>query len=165
MEKRTRYVMVAGAALMMALAACLCAPDTDAVFDQIIEDLEEESGTTFEDSGGGFTEDGEWGDGLNTTQTNTISVGDSQTVTLDGFFDAHNWELTLNSGDSVVVRADAIGDSDPRMKVYAPNGELLDENDDTNGLGAEISIISGGGGTYTIRIDMLTTGDYTISVQ
>jgi hypothetical protein len=115
-------------------------------------------------AGGNVVYDG--GDGYNTTLVETIPLGQTQQSRLDDLFDAHNWQFEGTAGQSVTIRVDGVGDSDPQAKLIDPAGRVIAEDDDGGG-GYNALIVTSlpSDGTYTVRIDMWTTGPYSIIVE
>ncbi len=154
--KKKRIWIIALVALLLATAACTCSSITDLA-----------SGGGISTGGGGNYGDAPTGgDSYDTTYVGQISVGSSVQDNVPTLFEAHNWEFYGTAGQTVTIRADAIGDSDPRIKLIDPNGNVIAEDDDGGGgysslLTATLSM----DGTYTIRIDMFSEGNFTLSVQ
>jgi hypothetical protein len=115
-------------------------------------------------AGGNVVYDG--GDGYNTTLVETIPLGQTQQSRLDDLFDAHNWQFEGTAGQSVTIRVDGVGDSNPQAKLIDPAGQVIAEDDDGGG-GYNALIVTSlpSDGTYTVRIDMWTTGPYSIIVE
>jgi hypothetical protein len=113
---------------------------------------------------GGGVYDG--GDGYNTTQVQTIPLGQTRQARLDDLFDAHNWQFEGTAGQPVTIRVDGLEDSDPHAKLIDPRGQVIAEDDDSGGgYNALIVTTLPSDGTYTVRIDMWTTGPYAITVE
>jgi type II secretory pathway pseudopilin PulG len=106
------------------------------------------------------------GDGLATTGGGTISVGGSVQGTLDSLFEAHNWVFEGQAGQTVTIRADAVGETDPRVRLLDPGGSVIAEDDDGGGgLNALLTATLPMSGTYTIRVDIFVAGTYTLTLQ
>lgn len=109
------------------------------------------------------------GDGYSTTGGGSITVGGSQSATLNSLFEAHNWSFQGTSGQTVTISAVAQGDTDPRVKLLDANGNIIAEDDDsgggTGGRDAFLTATLPADGTYYIRIDVFTTGTYTVTLQ
>jgi hypothetical protein len=114
--------------------------------------------------GSGAVYDG--GDGYNTTLVQTIGLGQTQQARLDDLFDAHNWQFEGTAGQSVTIRVNALENSDPQAKLIDPRGQVIAQDDDSGG-GYDALIVTTlpSDGVYTIRVDMWTTGPYSISVE
>ncbi len=109
------------------------------------------------------------GDGLTTILVESISIGESKTGQIDGIFDAQNWLFQGTSGQSVTIRVQAIGDTDPRAYLIDPSGNVLAEDDDSGGgaggYDAQITFTLPADGTYTVRVDVFSGGQYTITIE
>ncbi len=106
------------------------------------------------------------GDGLATTGGGTIALGGSVTGTLGTLFEAHNWVFEGQAGQTVTIRVNAVGDTDPRVKLLDPSGSVIAEDDDSGGgLNARLTAVLPLGGTYTIRVDVYVPGEYTASLE
>lgn len=153
----TRKLMIVVAVLALGAAACTCGGF----------DLSNLSGGGGSGSGGGSgacSFDG--GDGLTTNCQGTLAVGGSATGNLDSLFEADNYTFTGSAGQSVTIRVNAIGDTDPRVKLIDPNGTVIAENDDTgSGYDSEVTATLPSDGTYAIRIDVFSSGDYEITLN
>lgn len=151
-NNRTRRLMIVVAALALVTLACTCGPLTNII----------PSGG----GGGGATSTFDGGDGLDTTGGGQISVGGSVTGTLDSIFEAHNWTFVGSAGQSVTINAVGQGETDPRVKLIDPSGSVLAEDDDGGGGWNSLIIATlPSNGTYTIRVDVYTTGTYTLTLQ
>jgi hypothetical protein len=114
--------------------------------------------------GSGAVYDG--GDGYNTTLVQTIGLGQTQQARLDDLFDAHNWQFEGTAGQSVTIRVNALEGSDPQAKLIDPRGQVIAQDDDGGGgYDALIMTTLPSDGVYTIRVDMWTTGPYSVSVE
>ncbi|MBN1120832.1 MAG: pre-peptidase C-terminal domain-containing protein, partial [Anaerolineae bacterium] len=104
-----------------------------------------------------------------TTYTGNISLGQSQTQTLDGAFDAHSWMFAGSAGQSITVSVRGSDNMDPEVSVYDPGGNELGLDDDSgggsNGHDALLTVTLPADGTYVIRVRPWQTGTYTISVN
>jgi hypothetical protein len=107
------------------------------------------------------------GDGLETTRVETIAPGQTLTGTLTGLYEAHNWLFEGQAGQTVTITVEAVGDSDPRLRLLDPSGNVIGEADDTGtgDLSARLTITLPVSGTYTARVDVFAAGDYRITVQ
>ncbi len=89
---------------------------------------------------------------------------------IDGLFEAHNWVFEATAGQTVTIDVEAIGDTDPRLRLLDPDGSLLAEDDDSGydyGMGiwdATLVYTFSRDGVYTLRIDVFIGGDFTIRV-
>jgi hypothetical protein len=99
----------------------------------------------------------------------SIDVGEQTTEELDGLFDLHDWTFQGQAGQKITIRcAPAPGaDTDPELDLLGPDGQILAEDDD--GGGEYTALISDftlpEDGTYTIRIEVWTTGEYVLSLD
>lgn len=155
--KKKRIWMIALVVLVLATAACTCSSITD---------LASGGGISTGGGGGNYGDAPTGGDSYDTTYVGQISVGSSVTDNVPTLLEAHNWEFFGTAGQTVTIRADAIGDSDPRIKLIDPSGNVIAEDDD--GGGGYSSLLTAtlpSDGTYTIRVDMFSAGDFTLSVQ
>jgi len=152
-----RKMLIAVAALGLVAAACTCGGF----------DLGNLTGGTGSGGGGSNACSFDGGDGLTTNCQGTLAVGSSATGTLDSLFEADNYTFTGSAGQSVTIRVTAIGDTDPRVKLIGPGGgDPIAENDDTGGgYDSEIVTTLPSDGEYAIRIDVFSTGDYTVSLN
>jgi len=103
------------------------------------------------------------------THRGSISVGGQVTDELNGLFEAHNWTFEGSAGQRITIRCAAAPgtDTDPRLNLLGPGGELLAEDDD--GGGERTALISNfglpAGGTYTIKIDVWRPGHYVLTLN
>ncbi len=105
-------------------------------------------------------------DGYTTSLEGILIVGEARQMVLTDYGEAHNWAFTGSSGDAVVIRVTGINGSDPHARLFDETGTLLGENDDSgSSLDAQITATLPYDGTYTIRIDMYTMGEYQVSLQ
>ncbi len=116
---------------------------------------------------------------------NTFSGGDPYRTTGGGYLtldgpaitdsiydlnEAHNWVFTGNAGQFVRITCEAIGETDPRIALLDPDGSLLTFDDDSgrdHSLGYWDSYLTytlPRDGEYTVRIDVFTGGQFTLSV-
>ncbi len=99
----------------------------------------------------------------------SIDVGEQNTDELDGLFDLHDWTFQGQAGQKVTIRcAPAPGaDTDPELDLLGPGGQILAEDDDGGGeytaLIPDFTLPEDG--TYTIRIEVWTTGRYVLSLD
>ena len=104
-------------------------------------------------------------DSFDTTGGGDISFGGSVTSRLDGLQEAHNWEFEGTRGQQVTIEVDGIGGSDPRARLISPRGRVVARDDDGGGgLDAKITATLPADGTYTVRIDMFTAGEYRLTL-
>jgi len=158
--KRQRQLLAGASALILALLACT----SEAEFVEIMQ----ENAPEYEEGPKDGNASG-WNDSLETVQTNPIEIGDFIDSTLADNATADNWELTLSEEEFVIVGVLASGGSDPRLRVFDPNGDLIAEHDDIDSLeedySAQLNFRAPVAGTYTLRVDVWTPGDYRISVR
>ncbi len=150
--RRIRFMSVVVVALALVALACTCGP---------LGNLLPGGG-----GAGGVPNTFDGGDGLDTTGGGKIAVGESVGGRLDSIFEAHNWAFEGTSGQTVTITAIGLGETDPRIKLLDPSGNIIAEDDDSGGgWNALIIATLPTSGTYTIRIDVYTTGDYQITLQ
>ena len=153
--QRKRTLIIVVAILALAAAACVCTSSLP---------IGGNGGITGGGSGGGTGYDG--GDGLDTNYQGNISVGGSAQGNLDSLFVADNWTFQGSSGQNVTIFVEAIGDSDPRVKLIDPDGNVVAEDDDGGGgYSSMIQTSLPSNGQYTIRVDVFTAGDYRITLE
>jgi hypothetical protein len=117
-------------------------------------------------STGGISGQYDAGDGLDTTKVDTISVGESKSDSLGGIFEAHNYTFEGTAGQTVTITATAVGDTDPRVYLIDPSGNKIAEDDDGGGgYNASLTFTLPSTGTYTIRVDVFTAGDFTLTLN
>lgn len=105
-------------------------------------------------------------DDYDTTLERNIAIGESDTASLDGLFDAHNWYFEGQAGQDVTIRVDAVGDTDPRIRLIDPSGTVIGEDDDGGGdYNSLLETTLPSTGTYTVRIDVFSTGTYRITIE
>lgn len=145
-----RPLIIAVAVLALVALACTC------------------SSFSFNLGGGGasYPNAFDGGDGYDTTLLETIQIGETREATLDSLLEAHNWQFQGTAGQTVTIRVNAIGDTDPRAKLIDPSGNVIAEDDDGGG-GYDSLIVATlpVDGTYTVRVDVFTTGRYTITIE
>lgn len=107
------------------------------------------------------------GDELTTTVKEKLAIGGpAGKGALDTFFDAHNWTFDGTAGQTVTIIVAGVKGSDPFVKLLDPDGVVLAEDDDAGGgSNAQLDVQLPVTGTYTIRIDMMETGEYTVAVR
>ncbi len=151
-SRSMRHIAMLVAALALVTLACTCGPL---------------AGLLPGGGGGGSvpnTLDG--GDGLDTTGGGSLSVGSSAQGTLDSLFEAHNWTFQGQAGQTVTIRVNGAGDTDPRAKLLDANGNVLAEDDDGGGGWNSLIVATlPAAGAYTVRVDVFTGGTYTISIE
>ncbi|MGQ9910723.1 MAG: SUMF1/EgtB/PvdO family nonheme iron enzyme [Candidatus Flexifilum sp.] len=76
-----------------------------------------------------------------------IAIGESAGGTLIAG-QRDTWQLNAAGGETVRINMDA--DFDTYLELYAPDGVLVAQNDDFNGLNAQITATLPNAGTYTI---------------
>ncbi len=107
--------------------------------------------------------------GLPSTNQGSIQMGSSATDTLEELTEAHDWTFAGREGQVVTIRCEATAgeDTDPRINLLDPNGDFLIANDDSGGeLAAQItSYTLPEDGTYTIKVDIYTGGEYRLSIN
>lgn len=106
-------------------------------------------------------------DGFETEFVRTIALGATETATLDNLFAAHNWEFEGTAGQNVTISVTPVGDTDPRIKLLDESCTLLGEDDDggPDQYGSLLTFTLPANGTYTVRVDVYSGGDYQINIQ
>lgn len=107
------------------------------------------------------------GDGYDTTGGGRIAVGERQSGELLSLFEAHNWSFDGQAGQTVTIRAVGQGSCDPRIKLIDPDGNIIDEDNNSgiNGRDAVLTTTLPASGDYTIRVDVFKEGTYTITLE
>ncbi len=98
------------------------------------------------------------------------SVETGQTVrgTVDTFQD-DGWTFSADAGERVIIALIAVNDAfDPQLYLYAPDKQLIAENDDMDGTtnrNSRIEITLTEGGSYTLRVSAFADGgDYELTL-
>ncbi len=176
-DKRDALWMVALAVLMLAALACTCGPlanltSAASTLEAAATEVGEVAPTIQAQmtSAGPIVEGNlpmyDAGDGYETSFVREIAVGGTDGDTFTSVFDAHNYVFEGNAGQIVTIRiTGAAGDLDTRAKLIDPNGTLLVEEDDTEGVNPVIVYTLPMDGLYTIRIDTWSEGSYTVTVS
>jgi len=106
-----------------------------------------------------------------TTGGGTVTVnGPAVRDHIESLFEAHNWVFEATAGQTVIIDIEAIGETDPRLRLLDPDGSMLLEDDDSGrnfGMGiwdAALSYQIPRDGVYTMRIDVFIGGEFTIRV-
>ena len=109
------------------------------------------------------------GDGLATVGGGTITPGSQQTGTLESLFEAHNWSFNGQEGQQVTIWAKGHGAANPRIKLIDPDGVVVAQDNDSGGgprgTDALLVVTLRTSGSYTIRVDMFDTGQYTLILE
>ncbi len=107
------------------------------------------------------------GDGLQTTLIAYLALGETRTASLQDLYSAHSWLFEGVAGQQVTIRVNAVGGSDPRLRLIDPQGNVIAENDNAaeGGLSAEIALTLPLSGVYTARVNMFVPGEYSIVVR
>lgn len=122
------------------------------------------------DTGGSSTEAADnAGLRLEAIPQGAVTIGTPVQATLDTQAAAHDWSFAGRAGQVITIRCTAApgNETDPRMNLLAPDGTWLIANDDGGeGLNAVVADFAlPADGTYTIKIDVFTTGPYVLSVE
>ncbi len=89
----------------------------------------------------------------------TIEYGQRVTGSLPAGSAGDAWTLRGSPGDRIVINMIAVGDTDPLIRLYDSNGELIAEDDDSGGnLNARLEFVLPGDGTVTILARTFLTG-------
>jgi len=109
---------------------------------------------------------GEFDDGIEPEIDEEIEVGDTVNAGTSDIFEVHEFRFEAEAGQEIVVRAQAIGETDPRLRLLDSEGFVYLENDDTSdgSRSAEVTFIVPSAGVYTAQVDFFHVGDYTLSV-
>lgn len=99
----------------------------------------------------------------------SIETGETVTGTLDGFSDG-GWTFSADAGERVIITLNAVDDAfDPRLYLYAPDRQLVAENDDIDlvtNQNSQIELTLTDGGKYTIRVSAFSDGgDYELTLS
>jgi hypothetical protein len=107
------------------------------------------------------------GDGLDTIPKGALAIGgEAGSGNLDSWFNADNWTFDGSAGQQVTILVESVNGSDPNLALIDPQGNVIGEDDDSgDGTSAQLVIALPANGTYTIRIDIFTPGDYNVSVK
>jgi hypothetical protein len=98
-----------------------------------------------------------------------VEIGGEASATLDTIFEAHDWTFEGESGQVVTISVAAAPGSevDPRINLLGPDNEWLIADDDggtdTDSLIENYTLPASG--TYTIKVDVFTSGEYIVSVS
>lgn len=98
----------------------------------------------------------------------SISPGSAVQGRLEGLFDMDSWSFQGRAGQTVTIRADAAAgqSTDPQIHLGF-NGDILTMDDD--GGGGYSSLIANyrlpSDGTYTIYVEVWSTGTYVLTLQ
>lgn len=148
-QKSTRKWIILFVVLALAATACVCTSLSSLI-----------------PSTGGISGQYDAGDGLDTTKVDTIAVGETKSDNLGGIFEAHNYTFQGEAGQTVTITATGVGDTDPRVYLIDPSGNKIAEDDDSGGgYNAFLSYTLPSTGTYTIRVDVFTAGDFTLTLN
>ncbi|NDJ33528.1 MAG: hypothetical protein GYB64_02595 [Chloroflexi bacterium] len=96
-----------------------------------------------------------------------IERGQTTSSEINGLYDAHNYLLTVEAPDTIVVTVSGVDGANPEVYLYAADGEtILGYDDDSAGgqdaqLTGELPIA----GTYIIRVRMWEPGSYVLRVE
>lgn len=108
-------------------------------------------------------------DGVSADLTEVIAIGETRSASSTDVFDVHDWSFEASASQEFAIRAAAIGDSDPRLRIIDGRGNILVENDDfeTTGddLSAQVRFFVPEDGTYVARVDFFEIGDYALSIE
>ncbi len=111
------------------------------------------------------------GDPYRTTGGGWMTVDGPDVVDrINGLNDAHNWAFEGRAGQRVLIVAEAIGETDPRIVLLDSDGSPLTGDDDSGreyGLGYWDSYLPYTlpyDGTYTVRVDVFRTGEFMLRV-
>jgi hypothetical protein len=124
-------------------------------------------GAMFKDSGGTVVQ-AEAFSNYDITYRGTISSGSAVQGLVDGLFDMDSWTFQGLAGQTVTIRADAAAgqSTDPQIHL-ALGGDVLTMDDD--GGGGYSSLIANyrlpSDGTYTIYVEVWSTGTYVLTLQ
>lgn len=110
-------------------------------------------------------EPNEFGDVWDTGSAASIGFDESIPAQIATLQQAHNWTFEGTAGSAVTITVQALGGSDPNMRLFDPNLQQIGADDDSNGeLGALLTTTLPVDGVYTIRINMISIGQYELSL-
>jgi hypothetical protein len=96
-------------------------------------------------------------------------MGDEVTGELNSLMEADDWTFEGEEGQRVTIRCEAASgeDTDPRINLLDPDGDLVDSDDDSgSGYDAILDNVRlPEDGTYTIKVDVFTEGEYVLSLE
>lgn len=184
MEHSKRPLMWIGlAALMLAALACTCGPLAN-LSSQVESEMNDAVGTLQVTADVavptlaielGSPDDGEMagdydgpifdgGDGYNTTLAQWYTGPTSGTFS--SLLDAHNYVFEAQAGDSVIIEVTGENETDTRVKLIDPEGNVLAEEDDTHDRDPYVVMDSlPASGVYTARVDTWDEGSYEITIS
>lgn len=103
------------------------------------------------------------------TYRGSTGVGQEVTGSSAGTGGIHEWTFEGSAGQIITIRCDAPPGSatDPRVNLFGPAGNwLIADDDGGDGLNALIANFRlPSTGTYTIKIDFFTLGDYVLKIN
>jgi hypothetical protein len=106
---------------------------------------------------------------LDSTDQGALEIGGEGQAELTELFEAHDWTFEGTSGQAVSIRAEAAAgeQTDPRLHLVGPGGDVLTSDDDSGGgldsLIANYELPEDG--TYTIKVDVFSEGGYVVSIS
>jgi hypothetical protein len=99
----------------------------------------------------------------------SIGPGQQTQGLIDDLFAIDEWTFNGQAGQTVsILCAPVVGsDTDPRIHIYAPSGELVavddDGGQDVSALVSNLTLAESG--TYRILVDVFSTGPYVLSLN
>lgn len=106
-----------------------------------------------------------FGDVWETGSSAPISMGAAVPAQIASLQQAHNWTFEASAGQAITIRVQALGGSDPNMRLFDPDQLQIGADDDSGGeLSALLTTTLPADGTYTIRINMIQIGQYEVSL-
>ena len=107
--------------------------------------------------------------GYDVIQRGSIAPGSQVGGQIDDLFEIDEYTLAGSAGGRVTIWAQPSPgtDTDPRLKVFAPDGYEIASDDD--GGGGKTAVVDGltlpADGTYRIQVDVWSTGPYVLGVE
>ncbi|KAA3663836.1 MAG: hypothetical protein DWQ04_08725, partial [Chloroflexi bacterium] len=99
----------------------------------------------------------------------SVNVGGSVTGQINDMFEVHEYTFNGSAGQTITIRGNATNgdDTDPRVNLFAPDGNWIFGDDD--GGGDSNALISGytlpSDGQYAIQVDGWGTGGYELIIN
>jgi hypothetical protein len=108
------------------------------------------------------------GDGYATIMVETIALNAPRTVSLPAISQAHNWLFMAAPNQTVHITVTGAGECDPRVHLIGPDGHVIYQMDDIDTSGRNYNVdftyTLPVEGLFTIRVDAIVPGEYTITV-
>ncbi len=108
-------------------------------------------------------------DGVEPDTSEQIEIGETRGGVSIDVLEVHDWTFSAQADQEFAIRAAAVGDSDPRLRIIDARGTVLAENDDFDTLSgdrsAQVRFFVPADGTYTARVDFFSPGEYALSIE